>query len=116
MQYRVTEAYENSNPDPIVLLAGDRVTLGEKSQADGPWPNWIYCVSLRTGKAGWTPVQLLAAQGGTAVATADYNAWEMTVAVGDLLQSDRELNGWRWCLRQADGQTGWVPTQCLEAE
>lgn len=111
--YIVVEDYENSNADPIQLNAGDTVKLGEKSNDDGPWANWIYCVSERTEKAGWTPVQILQMNGATGTATTDYTAEEMTVAVGDILYATTELNGWLWCLREADNQRGWVPKNCL---
>ncbi len=111
--YTVTQAYQNSNPDPIVLKSGDEVSVGERSQADGPWPNWVYCVSDRTQKAGWTPIQILQISGEIGIATTDYTAKEMTVEVGDLVLGDNELNGWLWCVRESDGQTGWVPQECL---
>lgn len=112
--YIVIQGYENSNADPIVLKAGDPVRLGERSDGEGPWPNWVYCSSGRTGKSGWTPLQILKVQGETAVARADYTAREMTVAEGDSLSGENRLNGWLWCVRASDGQSGWVPESCLK--
>lgn len=111
--YLVTQDYESSNADPIQLRAGDTVALGERSNDDGPWANWIYCVSDRTGKAGWTPVQILQTQGTAGTAACDYTAEEMTVAVGDILWAETELNGWLWCRRDSDDRRGWVPKNCL---
>lgn len=112
--YIVVQEYKNSNPDPIELNMGDIVCLGEEFKDNEMWPNWIHCVSKRTGKGGWTPIQILQIDGGTGVATADYTAKEMTVAVGEAVNSDRELNGWFWCVRQSDGQSGWIPQNCLK--
>lgn len=112
--YIAIQEYENSNEDPIELKIGDSVILGEKSDDNGDWANWIYCISNRTKKAGWTPVQILQIDAETGVATADYIAKEMTVSVGDILIGDNELNGWLWCIREADGESGWVPQNCLE--
>lgn len=111
--YIVTQAYENSNPAPIELSAGEEVCVGERFQEDEQWPNWIRCVSKRTGKSGWTPVQILQIDGEIGIATADYTAKELTVAVGDAVCGHGELNGWIWCVRKSDGQSGWVPQVCL---
>lgn len=112
-KYIVIEDYKNSNEDPIELTAGDSVRLGEKSDNDGPWANWIYCTSDRTGKSGWTPTQILKMDGLVGVATSDYVAAELTVAVGDILIGDIETNGWLWCIRETDNDAGWVPLNCL---
>ena len=111
--YIVIQEYENSNPDPIQLNIGDVVTLGEKSSDDGAWANWIYCVSHKTGKSGWTPVQALQINESVGIATKDYHAKELTVSIGDIMIGDYELNGWIWCLREKDGESGWVPKDCL---
>lgn len=113
-KYIVIQDYENSNTEPIELNASDMVIIGEKFEDDEQWPNWIYCVSLKTGKGGWTPVQILRMDGGTGVAMLDYTAKEMTVAVGDIVSGDNEMNGWLWCFRKSDGQSGWVPQNCLK--
>lgn len=111
--YVVTEEYINSNENPIELKSGDYVKVGEKSDESGPWANWIYCTSNSTGKSGWTPVQILKIQGESAIAITDYTAMEMTVVVGDIVESDHELNGWLWCTRKSDRQSGWVPRSVL---
>ncbi len=53
--YTVIQQYEDSNPDPIILNTGDVVQLGEEYKEDAAWPNWIRCISKKTGKSGWTP-------------------------------------------------------------
>ncbi|MCT4542407.1 MAG: SH3 domain-containing protein [Vallitalea sp.] len=113
-EYVVITPYESENTDPIKIKKGDTVQLGEKSNDNGPWPNWIYCISNRTGKEGWTPVQVFQIEHGTGVVTTDYDAKEMTVAVGDTLYGDIELNGWIWCERKADKEVGWVPKNCVK--
>ncbi|MEG0943056.1 MAG: SH3 domain-containing protein [Angelakisella sp.] len=113
-EYQVIEDYQNSNPDPIEMISGDILCLGERSNENGPWANWIYCISQRTQKEGWVPVQLLEIAGDVGVATADYTAKEMTVAVGDAVDGGHELNGWIWCVRKADLEFGWVPKDNLK--
>lgn len=89
--YIVIHEYENSNTAPIELKAGDTVSLGEEFKDDGMWPNWIHCVSEKTGKNGWTPIQILQINGETGVATINYTAKEMTVAVGDAVSGYNEI-------------------------
>lgn len=52
-------------------------------------------------------------EGETGVTTVAYTTKEMTVAVGDTVIGYTELNGWIWCVRESDGQSGWVPKNCL---
>ena len=112
--YTVIQQYEDSNPDPIILNTGDVVQLGEEYKEDAAWPNWIRCISKKTGKSGWTPLQILQINGETAVATTNYTAKEMTVTVGDVVTGHHELNGWLWCVRASEKQNGWVPKNCLK--
>lgn len=42
-----------------------------------------------------------------------YNARELEVKRGDEVFGLRSLNGWMWCERTSDGQTGWVPLLLL---
>lgn len=112
-QYTVIKAYLCENETPIQLSKGDTVHLGEKSNDRGPWPNWIYCISKRTHKEGWTPIQVLQIENGVGIAISDYDAKEMTVSEGDELVGSTELNGWVWCVRETDQEAGWVPKYCL---
>lgn len=112
-KYKVIQDYQNSNEDPIKLIKGDIVQLKEKSNPNGPWANWIYCIANRTQKMGWTPIQILQIEAEMGIATVDYNAKEMSVSVGDELLGDHSLNGWLWC-NNNDRESGWVPLNCLE--
>lgn len=112
--YTVIKAYECENEDPIRLIQGDTVQVGERSNDDGPWPNWIYCISDRTKKEGWTPIQLLEIKDKVGIAIMDYDAKEMTVYEGDKLEGSTKLNGWIWCRRCSNQEEGWVPKECLK--
>ena len=50
--YKSPSNYEN----PIVLLKGDTVRLGEMTDSDGEYPDWINCTCDRTGVSGWVAV------------------------------------------------------------
>ena len=92
----------------IELLAGDTVQLGERSDSNGPYPDWIHCTSDRSGKTGWVAVGILTRDGDSAVVNEDYTSEEMTVTAGDIVETIYELNGWYWCKRPADGKEAWV--------
>ena len=92
----------------IELEAGDHVQLGERSNPNGPHPNWIHCKSDKTGKAGWVAAHLLTMAGNMAIANARYTSEEMTVASGDIVDTVYELNGWYWCKRLSDQKEAWV--------
>ncbi len=66
----------------IELRAGDTVRLGERSNPNGPYPNWVYCTSARTGKSGWVAEGLLTENGEGAVANEAYTSEEMSVTAG----------------------------------
>ena len=92
----------------VELVAGDTVRVGERSNPDGPFPNWLYCTLDRTGMSGWVAERILVVAGDVATATEVYTSEEMTVARGDVVETICELNGWCWCRRSADGKVAWV--------
>ena len=50
--FEVLSDYTNDNLNPIELLKGDTVQLGELSDPDGPYPNWIFCTSNQSDQKG----------------------------------------------------------------
>lgn len=112
--YTVIKDYKCNIDNPIKLNKGDFVQLGEKSANNGPWPNWIYCISKRTQKEGWTPIQVLQIENEFGIAISDYDSKEMTVVKGDKLYGNIELNGWIWCRSKTYDEEGWVPKECLK--
>jgi len=91
-------------PDPIVVAAGDVVAVG---RADEEFPGWVWCADPQ-GREGWMPEAFLDRSGAEARAAVEYDARELTVAVGDELRVEFEHEGWLLC-RAADGSRGWVP-------
>jgi len=114
MQYVVRKEHRSEYPDPIVLARGDAVVVGERDTGPDAWEGWIWCTSLRTGKAGWVPEQLIRHTGNAATVTEDYSAFELSVDPEDRLTGLRELNGWLWCRHETTGECGWVPGNVLE--
>ncbi len=109
MNARVIADWQVKDSDPLILRAGEGVTLG---QHDTEWPGWIWCIN-DAGKSGWVPEQYIEAHGSEGVARYDYTAVELAVNVGDELLVGQRLKGWAWCTN-ASGQSGWVPERNLE--
>ena len=98
----------------IELQIGDTVQLGERTDSNGPYPNWIHCRSDKTGKTGWVAAGILTIQGNTASVSENYTSEEMTVAAGELVDTIYELNGWCWCKRVSDSKEAWVDKSNLK--
>ncbi len=114
MLMQVIVDYTNENLNPIELIKGDTVQLGELSNPNGPYPNWIFCTSQRTKQYGWVAVNALSIDGDVGVAIEDYTAKEMSIAVGDIVDTIYELNGWYWCIRLNGSEFGWIAKENLE--
>ncbi len=92
----------------ITLQPGDTMQLGERSNPDGPYPNWIYCTSDKTQQSGWVAAHIITVQDGIASVTQSYTSEEMTVSTGDVIDTIFELNGWYWARRISDQKEAWV--------
>jgi len=92
----------------IELDVGDTVQLGERTDSNGQYPDWIHCRSDKTGKTGWVAIRVLSMQDNTAVVKESYTSEEMTVMAGDIVDTIYELNGWFWCKRLSDLKEAWV--------
>jgi hypothetical protein len=93
----------------LKILPGDILTIDGSRSVDNEWPGWIWCVD-KEGLGSWVPEEYLRVTGNIATALEEYDAKELTVAVGDKLIIFREMAGWFWC-RDALGQYGWVPVE-----
>lgn len=105
-QARVIRSYKRAYENPIRLKRGDKVELGRR---DDEYPGWRWCTNEQ-GIGGWVPELILDDAG---IATRDYDAIELTVAAGDILTVETQMNGWLWCVAQS-GEKGWVPESHME--
>lgn len=113
MRVRVSSEWAASYEDPIVLAAGERLTLtGERDVWDGF--TWLWAVSEQ-GKEGWLPDDLPQEAGNGFVASEAYSAVELDCPAGAELELLREKHGWAWC-RNDRGREGWVPLRILLPE
>jgi hypothetical protein len=95
--------------DALAAQAGETVWLGRR---DEKWPGWIWC-TVPNGKSGWVPESYLESCGDSIRLRRDYNARELTVAVGEVLTAESEECGWLLCTN-ARGERGWIPAHCVE--
>lgn len=106
--------HRSEYPDPITFVKGTPLVIGDKYEGSEDWDNWHFCtIASHTG--GWVPAQLI--EWGDdihhGISKADYTAKELDVNEGDILIATKALNGWVWCNRVSDNQSGWVPTNIL---
>ena len=107
----VTEAWQATDPDPIVLARGDAVVVGGR---DEEWPGFVWC-EAPTGRSGWVPAAFLdTPEGRTARATRASSARELTLAAGERVEILESIAGWSWS-RTSGGATGWLPDRILGA-
>ena len=91
--------------------AGDLVKIVRR---DDDAPGWIWCAHAVSGLAGWVPEAFLGCgDQPAAVLRRDYSAMELSVFVGQTLQTFESVAGWTWSVSTA-GDGGWVPTHKLE--
>jgi hypothetical protein len=116
MPYRgkVSVAHQASYPDPIAFHIDDEVDVTDKEENWHGWI-WIWCINQQ-GKAGWVPSAYIVRQDGSnkGVALCDYDARELSVAVGEEVSVQKAESGWLWCINQ-QGQSGWVPAENIHA-
>lgn len=113
MKFEIIEEHENDNPIPLIIRKGTRVKIGEKSDAAVSWPNWIYCYSLDGISEGWTPQQIIQIESEYGIVLENYSAKELDVKEGEIVEGNREINGWVWCSKLNDSEEGWLPKEKL---
>ena len=107
MKRVVMEEYGRVYEMPINARQGD---VGRLGREDEDAPDWIWVEHADNGLAGWTPKAFLEMgdDDGRAVFRRDYDAAELSVVVGQVVDAGEAISGWTWCL-SADGEAGWVP-------
>ena len=109
-QAQVIADYQAPYPDPIVVKAGDEVSIDRDKKTD--LAGWVWCTN-QAGHDGWVPEAYLDDQGEKGLMCCDYDAVELTVRVGELLTVHKAESGFVWATNQA-GQDGWVPATHVE--
>ena len=114
MKYIVVKPHLSEFPNPIRLKAGDRFSIGEMYEGPENWAHWYLC-SAPGQEPGWVPMQVILLQeDGSGIASMDYTAQEMNVALGETVEGGKKLNGWVWCRDSTADREGWVPEDNLQ--
>jgi hypothetical protein len=91
------------------------VSRGERlrcERRETQWEGWLWCAAP-DGRAGWVPEPWVELAGEAGVMTRDYDAAELTVAPGDVLEGVLTASSWLLAVTTS-GQQGWVPLECVE--
>jgi hypothetical protein len=106
---RVKTSYYSARREYLKARSGDELTPGRR---DADWPGWIYCTN-RDGVGAWVPETYLMLEGLACKLNRDYDATELTVEAGDMLEAEVEESGWIWCTDKS-GRHGWIPATHAE--
>jgi hypothetical protein len=107
----VTASRARDHIENIRFRVGDVLAVGHRNQQ---YPEFVWCAS-EDGHAGWVPeVRIQMTGPGEAIATSDYDASQLTVVKGELLDVVECTEHWCRC-RNAGGVEGWVPVTILTA-
>jgi|SRR5580692_6206897 uncharacterized protein YgiM (DUF1202 family) len=101
---RIITKHEVQYPDPIEVVAGETVHVGDE---DREYPGWKWCRASNE-REGWVPVELISTQGKEARVLEDYSARELSVRPGEEVTIEDTRHGWL-LVRNAQGQRGWIP-------
>lgn len=113
MRYKIIEDHNSDNLTPIIVTKGTRVRIGERSDSNGIWPNWIYCISEDGNGEGWTPIQIIHLENDYGIVLEDYSAIELDVQKDETVVGTVNLNGWTWCKKINCIDEGWLPNEKL---
>lgn len=110
--YRVIKPRKADSENPIILRKGEKVLCSQESE-EGDWAGWVFCESDHG--EGWVPMQIVNRVEDLGTIIEDYNAREFDIEVDELINMEKELNGWIWGYKKdKPGISGWVPLNHLE--
>lgn len=110
-QYRVTQTHTPGNDQPLRAQCGERFSYERRPTS---WAGWLWCWQPG-GRAGWVPEAWVSIEGTECVFQRDYEARELRVEPGEVLQGLLVEAGWLQA-RRSSGETGWVPLECVVLE
>lgn len=114
LTYSVIKPHKSNYPNPIIVLKGQTVIIGERYTGNEGWDNWIFCYKEDKILEGWVPSQIIDIQGEHGLILEDYSAKELDVSIGEQLVKEKELNGWFWTKKIPTLEEGWVPKENLK--
>jgi len=103
--------YKSPYPESIKFEKGEQVRIGEKFDEDSDWDNWYWCEGQQ-GKKAWVPLQYIDISGDTGTINTPYDAKELSIDKGEILETFEEINGFSMA-RNSKGVKGWAPLRNL---
>ena len=111
--YRAVKRRKSDFPNPITVQKGEKVLCIQESNQEDGWEGWILCRTK--DNEGWIPHQIVEVAGKAGVIVEDYCAEEFDLDLGDILVSEKEMNGWIWCHKEGyPDKRAWAPLDHLE--
>lgn len=107
---RVIKAHTRSYDDPLRVRKGDLVQITKRDLWNDRFP-WVWGIA-DDGREGWIPEAYVEQEGEQGSLVRDYNAIELTVALGDNLTIIDDTSGWYW-VQNSRREFGWVPVECV---
>jgi hypothetical protein len=112
-EYIVIKDRKSEIYNAIKLKKNDIVKCLEESDENGDWAGWIYCKSLEG--EGWVPKQIIQKKGNEGMILEDYDATEFDLVVGEILISEKELNGWIYGMKKNEKEKyAWAPLNHIQ--
>ena len=107
---KILKSYQTKYNNPLILNAGDIVTLGEEEKEE-KWKGWIRAYTK--DNEGWIPLQIVknSEDGKKGTVLEYYTAKEIDVNEGDNITVMKKLNGWSWIRLESTGEEGWIPDE-----
>ena len=111
--FELSKGHKRSYDDPMQVKQGEVMRVTKRELWDDRYP-WLWCVTA-SDKEGWMPESFVEINGEQGTALRDYNAIELTVAIGDNLTIMDEVGGWYW-VQLPRRENGWVPVEYVAAD
>ena len=111
MRGKIIKSHQSSFPNPLILKKGEKLRVEHK---ETDWSGWIWCIN-ENEEQGWVPENYLKIEKSNAQLLEDYNATELSIAIGQIVQIEKEESGWVWVTTDK-GEVGWIPKENIEID
>jgi len=112
-KYIVIKKRRSEFETPVSISKGEEVMCLEESNPDGDWAGWVLCKTK--DNEGWIPHQIIEREDTYGKMMEDYYAIEFNLNIGEVLITEKELNGWIWCYKEGVPDVkAWAPLNCIE--
>ena len=105
MKAVVVKPYERPYENPLAIAAEASVVPDFEKRTD--IEGWVWCTA-KDNRSGWVPSSWLVKGDGTRRVRHQFNAIELTVVPGEILDVTFAESGIFWATKQK-GEAGWVP-------